>query len=413
MTARALTCPACGAPVRVSAAGRSLSVLCSGCGATLDAATPELRLLTSQAADLAVPEIPLGTRAELDGTLWEVIGWLERERSDGSHRWQEYLLFNPWEGFCWLIDDDGFHLGTPIAVAPDAAGRTAILDGRDWHGTSRYDARVARAVGEFHWRIAVGDTVAVREYALGSRLLAAEVNGTEASWTLITPQPHGRIEALFGLSERAPPAEALPRLRELWPLHLGMAMAAMLAVLLIDATVPREEWVASTRLSVPIDGPTATTSIGPVTLPAGPHRIAIRVMDADRLDNQWIDLDYELVNRRTQASYPVDAVAEQYHGVDYDGPWSEGDRRPLRTMAAIPGGTYDLVIEATGRSWKPPRQIDISLGLPPGEQQIEIAVSRDGSFGANLFLAALALFLWPLTLAMFAAEVDDEDEDDW
>jgi hypothetical protein len=348
--------------------------------------------------------------------LWEVIGYLERERVDTGHRWQEYLLFNPWEGFCWLIDDEGFYLGTPLTSTPDVAQRLAIWDGRDWHGTSRYQARVARAVGEFHWRVATGETVSVREYALGNRLLAAEVNAAEESWTLITPQPNGVIERLFGLTPRAEPeadTEQRP-LRDLWPLHTAMAMAAMLAVMIIDAGTEREAFLATTRINVPIDGPTVTTSIGPLTIPAGPHRVAISVIDADRLDNEWIDLDYELVNRGTQASYPVDAVAEHYRGVDHEGPWSEGDRRPLRTMSAIPGGTYDLLIEATGRSWQPPGMRS-GWSVGPTEQQVEITISRDGSFGANLFLAALALLLWPLGLASYAFEHrnDEDEDDDW
>jgi hypothetical protein len=388
-------------------------VLCSGCGATLDAITPELRLLQERAAELAVSEIPLGTRAVMDGTEWEVIGHLVRARTDTGDRWREYLLFNPWEGFIWLIDDEGFWLSTPLTDTPDVSGRLAIVDGQDWQGIRRYAAQVMQAVGEFPWRVAIGETVAVREYKNGGRLLVCEANGEEQSWSQLTAQPHGRIEALFGLAERQAPPVPLPPVRSLWPLHLGMAMAAMLALLLIDATVPREAYLASTRLLVPIDGATTSATLGPFTLPDGPHRVAIRVADSDRLENQWIDLDYELVDRRSQASYPVAAVAEYYRGVDGEGAWAEGDSRPQTTMASIPGGTYDLVIEATGRSWQPanPRFASPS---GPAEQLVEIAISRDGSFGDNLFWAGVALFLWPLCLALYALEYKGDDEvDEW
>lgn len=412
MNVAALTCPACGAPVRVSAAGRSLSVLCSGCGATLDALSPALRQLAKAAETLAVPEIPLGSRAEIDGITWEVVGYLERQRVDTGEGWREYLLFNPWEAYLWLIDDGQFWLGSPVTDTPDAAGRRAILARQDWHGIRRYDARVRLAVGEFPWRVTAGERVAVREYQHGTRLLSCEQTGEEESWTLITPQPAGRIEALFGLERRAAVATEWPPLRTLWPLHLGMGMAAMIAVLIIDLAAPAERHLVATNLLVQVDGPTTTASLGPVEVPDGRHRIAITALpNGYGLDNQWIDLDYELVDRRTQTSYPVSGVAEYYRGRDSDGPWTEGDERPLTTMASIPGGTYDLVIEASGHSWLPPGQTSPD-SMAPRDQVYSIAVSRDGSFGDNLWLAGLALLLWPLGLAWYAAEHRDE-EDDW
>jgi spermidine synthase len=63
-----------------------------------------------------------------------------------------------------------------------------------------------------------------------------------------------------------------------------------------------------------------------------------------RLDNGWVDLDYSLVNRRTQQVYEAYGAAERYSGRDSDGDWNEGSRNSAISIASVPAGTYGLVL---------------------------------------------------------------------
>lgn len=420
MTVTALVCPKCGAPVRVTAAGRSLSVVCGGCGSTLDAATPELRLLQAGAAALAIPEIALGTRAMLADIEWEVVGYLERDSA--GEGWREYLLFNPWEGYAWLVDADGFALGRPILGEPDASEveRMARLDGEVWQGRRRYEAEVTLALGEFPWRVMVGERVSVAEYQRGRSTLCRERGAQGTHWTLLEPMAEARISAAFGIGERPARPVPPPPLASLWPQKLAVAMVAFMLMWLIDARFQPTTPLPAADIDVPINGSDISASV-PIELPPGRNYVVIRADPRGTgLDNEWLDIDYTLVDRRTQASFPVSAVAEYYRGVDGEGPWAEGDEHPRTSLSAIPGGQYDLIVEAKGDRWQAPGTLLTApdpYGLPdmtpPAVRTISISMVAGGTDGEAFFWASLLLFAWPLCLLFWQMEAKQQQEDEW
>src|SRR5579863_8291284 len=103
--AKSLTCPNCGGPVQLRGFAHTLSVVCPQCLTVLDASTPEVQILQKfQSKERIKPTIPLGSRGKLpgkiNGTQYDVIGFQVREvdSGDGSYSWDEYLLFNPFQG---------------------------------------------------------------------------------------------------------------------------------------------------------------------------------------------------------------------------------------------------------------------------------------------------------------------------
>ena len=84
-----------------------MSAVCGSCGTVIDTATPELQII--EAAEAAVrklaPILPIGQRGKLFGTDYEIIGCVKR--ADPWSKWSEYLLFNPWQGFRWLVTFNG------------------------------------------------------------------------------------------------------------------------------------------------------------------------------------------------------------------------------------------------------------------------------------------------------------------
>lgn len=413
-TVRAIACPNCGGSVALRAAGLTVTIACEHCAATLDATDPVVKLVARAAEAMRVPAIPLGSRGTLDGELREVVGY--QERSDGETEWSEYLLFNPYLGYAWLVDDGRrFSLGRVLDRLP--GGRFLNLEHEGQPFTrfgAPYDVATTFVLGEFPWRAAVGETSRETIYVRPGTMLACEENGAERSWTELRMMPPGAVERAFSLPPRRVPSSGTPSPHEPSPFGdrlketLIVAGAAMLALILVAMFTPGQTRAFQGELSVPPDEATHTVVLGPVELPAT-SRVTVRA-EAYRLDNQWIDLDYSLTDRATQESYDIYATAERYSGRDVDGPWSEGSGEASRSLSAIPAGQYDLVVEASTHRWAgaqmaspPPLIGGFFSDLPseePGAVPVTVTVSRGGSFGGNLVLALVLLWIWPLVVAL-------------
>lgn len=413
-TVRALTCPNCGGTVALRAAGHSVSMVCEHCGTTLDTTRPELAVIAKATAAMHRPEIPLGTRAELRGSVWEVVGYLER--SDGEIEWSEYLLFNPYQGYAFLVDDGRrFSLGRLLDRLPDHRGGSLTVDGQ---GFSRfgntYGTWVKFVVGEFYWRVAEGEHVRVTDFVTPGTMLSCEENEEERTWTRLVLLDRGEAEDAFGMANRGRNMGGTPAPHEPSPYRnltieaLIIGLVAAMALIVIASMGSIGVALRSADMTVRMDGPMVTQVIGPIQLPD--RRAAIRIQaTASQLDNSWIDVDYALVDRRTQESFYAYALVEAYHGRDSDGPWREGDSNPTMQLSSIPRGTYDLVVEATGHRWQQGRAQPLSPALDDYQYQIfdgasdvplRIDIARGGIFFSNIVLALLALLLWPAVILL-------------
>ncbi|GGE20057.1 hypothetical protein GCM10011529_28340 [Polymorphobacter glacialis] len=383
---RALTCPNCGAPIIVRAAGLTVSVICGNCGSTLDAADPVLTLIERSNAALARPLIPLGSRGSLDGIEWEVVGYLERSGDDVE--WEEYLLFNPWSGYRFLIHVEGnWRLGQALDRLPRLDGGTALLDGDAYRGSDPYNARVDFVVGEFYWRVSVGETVAATDYSAGGTSLSREDNAQESSWTQLKDLPPGTVGKAFGLT---PPLGAGKTANTAWRdfVHsLIIAAIGFAALLVVLVAAPASQLIAQDTLLLEPEGPAITRVIGPVEIQR--RSSAVEVRATTEVENAWVDLGYALVERRTQQRFEASATAEYYSGSDADGNWSEGDKRPASLFASIPRGSYDLVVEARAKQWGG------SFGGSQPSVAVTIGIVRDTGFGGLFLFAAIMLAIGP------------------
>jgi hypothetical protein len=405
---RALSCPQCGGTIMLRAAGSSVSLVCEHCGSTLDATHPDLRLIQAAHAALGQPEIPLGTRATLRREQWEVVGYLTR--TDGETGWSEYLLFNPYRGYAFLVDDGRrFHLGRLLDSLPRAGSGSAIV-GEEYYdkvGTS-YSTSVTFVVGEFYWRVAVGEQAKVTDYARRGAMLSRERTSSEETWTQLDLLNWGEAERVFGLPPRSPyggqpsPDETSPWLKMLKEALLiaGIAIAALLFIAVGRGT---QQQVASAETEAVLDGPEATLVIRDIALREPRNRVMIRAA-APALANSWIDLDYSLVEQKTQESYDAYGLAEYYSGRDGDGPWSEGNDHPGTTLSSIPAGQYDLVVTIAAHRWSQQSSyaayVDSLNDAPASPQAVPISfiVESGGVFAANVWLALILLAAWPAVL---------------
>ncbi|MDB5708303.1 MAG: hypothetical protein JWL96_373 [Sphingomonas bacterium] len=409
-TVRVLSCPNCGGSIALRAAGASVSLICEYCGSTLDATSPDLAVIVKAREAMLRPEIALGTRATLRGEQWEVVGFLER--TDGESPWSEYLLFNPYAGYAFLVDDGRrFSLGRLLDHAARSDWLHLNLDGDELErfGTE-YTARVTFVVGEFYWRVGVGEEVRIIDHVRPGVMLSCEKSEGERIWTRLDMLALGEAEDAFGIARRRTdwshpsPHEPSPwRDRLIEALIIGAV--AMFTLIVIAMMASGTTQVAAQAAVAVLDGGTQTAVIHNIVLRNARNRVVIDAQ-AGALQNAWVDVDYSLVEQKTQENYDAYALAEHYNGRDSDGSWSEGDTAPSVTLSSIPRGTYDLVIEMSGKHWVDPNQAAGSYWgemIGPGAEtpvNIGFAVSHGGVFGGNLILCLLLIAAWPAVIAL-------------
>lgn len=403
---KALSCPSCGGTINLKAAGYTVTVACQYCGSILDVANPEVRLITEYHQAAADLQIPLGTRGTLRGVEWEAIGYMRRSEY-GDYPWEEYLLFNPYEGYRWLVTNGrGWSLAEQLTRAPDWGYGGPRLDGHDYVPFfADGQAQVDYVVGEFYWRVQVGEEVGTDDYVRPGFMLSREVNNQEVSWSLSELLSGDEIRRAFGVTPPFHPWPPLPHqpspYRGVMRIGARIGIGALVLMFLLTLFLSGGPTMLEGAVPVALDGQARSQTIGPVTFTRPYQLVSIRAF-APSLENGWVDIDYALVNRATQESYEAYGVAERYSGSDSDGPWTEGSRGATTKLAAVPAGTYDLVVDYTGNRWQ--GASSYSYGSSYGYdsygsssattgQNLTIRVARASVFPSNFILAAILVLL--------------------
>lgn len=416
---RALNCPACGGALEIMAAGFTTNIVCQYCGSELDAVDPEIKLIARHQEAAASLELPLGTRGELRGVIWAVIGYLRR--SDDWDGWDEYLLFNPFHGYRWLTrTQGGWSFGTPLMKLPkgshfpsfDFGGKRFKVFNADMAITTDY------VLGEFYWRARKGDSVIASDYVGGDKMLSEEISGDEISWTLGEWLPFAEMHKAFGTpkSPEWPRTGAAPLPHQPSPYPKDLLNFSIIAVIfaalgLALATyfgMPSEKQVKD--ITVNYNRPPQEFTLGPLTV-RGAQGIVTVETSGRVAGNSYVDFDYRLVERTTNEQIGSYTALERYNGRDSEGDWSEETNNATLKFSSVPAGTYDLQVEAT----------------PAGNgvyaqptYNVRISANTGGFFLSNYILFLLLLFL-PVLWLLFRqisfsqqkySESDAADDDD-
>lgn len=397
----AVTCPSCGAALEMRAAGYTVTLVCQYCGSVLDTTNSAVRLISRFSDAQRKLTIPLGTRGILRGVEWQAIGFLRRS-SSGSH-WEEYLLFNPYHGYRWLVRQDNcWSFGTMLTANPD--GIEPIWQGRTYRlFYSRAAARVDYVLGEFYWRVKVGETVYGVDYVRPGAMLSMEENEAERSWTLNEYLPPAEIKAGFpAVNARRWYPGSIPAPHEpspfaaLFKTWRNLALVATAMLLVSHCAVPSPELNGRYDISAAMERPAATRSFGPIQLTAPWQGMTVRT-ETPAIDQGWADIDISFVDRQTQESYEAYSLNEHYDGVDEDGYWSEGARDQTVEVASLPAGTYDLVVDTSLHSWSSTGWNSTTVGHGTGSPPpltVSVSVYKGAVFYGNI-ASALALILLP------------------
>jgi hypothetical protein len=403
---KTFACTGCGASVTLRNP-ESLSVVCDSCHSIIDAADENYRILQTYQGRLTFsPIIELGSRGELFGKKWELIGYLVREEVENHYSWEEYLLFNPYQGYRWLTFCSGhWSFVTPIKEKPDKQSNFARYKGKQYRIFDRGPVSNLFVLGEFYWRVVQDYRVTMEDYVCPPEMLSCEIDNNEINWSLgtyVEPEVIGKAFK-FKPEEKCYKVGIAPNQVSGNTVLLEKSFKWwMLFLVILTATQVCQLCLASNHLSffdlysfIPNSKSASSTTTKVFTLEKDRANVAINV-DAP-VDNSWFYLAGEMVNNETGFTYPFDRSVEYYHGYDSDGDWTEGGTSSRLLIQQVPAGKYYIDFEYESGGFPGP----VFSGVP-GDQmdavprQFKISVFRDTPTYANYFWCLFFVSILPL-----------------
>jgi len=361
--AKALNCPKCGAAITLRALGQAISVVCESCHSILDAKDPQLQIL--QTFDRIVsadrPLIPLGTRGKLRGADVEVIGFEMRSiRVEGiSYSWHEYILFNPYKGFRYLSEYQGHWNDVvvckelPVVNLHVKIPLEANYLGEQYRHFQTSDANTDFVLGEFPWEVRVGEHAEVTDYVHPPRLLSREKMSNEVTWSVSEYMTGQDVWAAFRLPGSPPeavgvfenqPSPLSANISGVWAAFAAFAIV-ILAMMVGFETSAKREPVLSAYYQLNRGEPKGEASFVTDIFELDGRTSSVAVTTSSQLRNQWIYVNYALINQDTGEAWDFGREISYYYGYDSDGSWSEGKNTDTVVVPSVPPGKYYLRIE--------------------------------------------------------------------
>ncbi len=187
----AFKCAGCGAPIEKHVTTTEV-VACGSCGSVTDVTgtAGEIVQKSERNAQLFMPSIPLGSVCTWRGADYEVVGYMRRRITvEGEHyEWAEYLLHNLAQGYYWISEYQGhFSLIKTAAEQPKVAGGQrpdARYLGRNFRHFQHSEPEVTYLIGEFNWRVQLGEKCVVDDYVAPPLILSSEKTDREITWSV-------------------------------------------------------------------------------------------------------------------------------------------------------------------------------------------------------------------------------------
>ncbi len=418
---KALECPNCGGPVERRGFGHTLTIVCPQCLSVLDATTPLLQILqkVEEAQNRRVPKIPLGQRGNFQGATWEVIGFQTRSvEADGeTFEWDEYLLFNPYKGFRYVTEYNGhWNWVTPMEALPvrtSVGGKPAVsIEGRVFKHFSGADATTVFVLGEFPWRVKVGDFVTADDFVDPPGLLSSETTVDEVTWSRGEYTSGAELWKAFQVADR-PPSPSGIYLNQPSPYHGSIGGIWRMMLLLIGVVIALAIFFSASE-SRSADFQKSYTFVAGGTGDAAelsdPFQLKGRTSAAEleiktNLSNNWAFFNLALINQDTGDAYNFGREVSYYNGSDSDGPWNEGGRTTSVTLPSVPPGHYRLLVEpemdaasTTSSSGSYTRSSSSSrrVASPLNSMTYEISLRHEVTVAGWYWLVAFLLLIPPI-----------------
>lgn len=409
----AFKCAGCGAPIEKHVATTEV-VACGSCGSVTDVTGTVGEIVQKNEVNVRqfTPSIPLGSVCRWRASEYEVVGYMRRRIvvEGQSYEWGEYLLHNLAQGYYWISEYQGhFSLIKTAAEQPKVVGGAAEgrrpdarYLGRNFRHFQRSEPEVSYLVGEFNWRVQLGEKCVVHDYVSPPLILSSEKTANEITWSVGEYVEPEFLWKAFRLKGEPPPrigvAPNQPSPHKGKPLAYWIAYLAVLAV----AVVMQFTFMA-------LDSGTKSATVAFSVTPGTPARKVSPVLDlGSRLDgpanlhittnaqNAWVDLDLQLVEAGSGRAY---RVTRQLGSRGLGSDWGDGSSEDMARISALPGGRYTLTIDAKAGT---------AGGARGGQREVSgyVRIFRSSPGWSNLLLLAGFLVLWPIAATARAASFE-------
>lgn len=405
-------CPACGGPITLRGFGAIERVACPYCGSEL---APEdsgaLSVLQQAQRQRRESVLPLHARGEFEGVPWEIIGIIWRECNvDGVvYPWQEFLLFNPYKGYRWLVfqmTDGHWTLGEALKGAPQVSAglghKRASFKKTSYKHFQTVLATTSYVEGEFPWQVHVGDTAVAHEYIAPPQSISIEETktqeGQDVAFTSMNHIEPDDVWKAFGLQGSPPPVTGVGTVRPN-PWKQGrkltwISLAVFMVLWLVAAVAyigSRDSKVVFERTGADFTPVTETIQIGE----PGKKTTLEFELSAPGLSNAWAAAEVMLVPEGGETAIGMGVTAEEWHGVSGGEAWREGDKRVDTIIGGVEGGTYLLqVVPAGGTTAKP--------NEPPAGVKLDFKLKQDVPLARYVVLAFFVILGIPLVYGLFS-----------
>lgn len=390
-------CPNCSANLEVSALGYSNLIICQKCLCSIDLTHPLPKLIEKyKESTKYTPTIPLGSFGVLKGIKWKVIGFMVRKDVSYDFHWDEYLLFNPYQGFRFLLDIDSyFSLTEVLDYKPEKSLANALeIEIAGIKGPfklyNKGSVEVVYVLGEFHWQASVGDRAYMTDYINPPYIYSTEKIDTEISHSVSEYIDHQEIKKAFGhvpnlnlltpwkscSNQPNPYQNNYSAIMRLW----ALSIAAIITIFFSFLIVKKELLITSFHLEDKDFNSTQKEFISPsFELPDAYGNIQLN-LDSN-VNNQWLSANVTFVDEVTGDEYPAETGVEYYSGYDDEGSWSEGSQYSNYVLSGIPGGKYHA---------------EISADTDMAAKRLNLTILRNSSMWINFWVVLFGISIYPL-----------------
>ncbi|GEM_PF-1752578 len=412
----AIECPACGAPITLKGFGSAQQVACAFCGTVCkpedDGSLDILQRAERQRRESILPlhkrgQLPktiTGVHAEPDresesgNVTWEIIGlsWREVVSEGVTYPWQEFLLFNPYEGYRWLIYSMSDSLWSYGGALPGAAkilpGMQPIAEyaGEHYKHFTSAVARTTYVEGEFPWQVMAGDTAQANDYVCPPKMISIEVQatddgGSDVNFTEMTEIDADLVWRAFAMSGAPPapqgvhPAEVNPHKTKFYMVAAAVMMIAWIVVL-VGYIGGREDAVVFSGKLAPGEVMNHEVEFGT----EGELSSLRFQLTGEGMGNSWAYAEVLLVDIDSEEALSVGLEVDAWSGVDQGESWSEGTNPKTVTTGGIEGGKYLLQISASADTSGDPAD------------SLNLTITRDVPLWRYIFVPFFIIIAFPI-----------------
>jgi hypothetical protein len=394
---KTFSCPNCSGSVTIHAVGISITAICKHCGCTIDVANENLKVIKTASSQTRQPFISIGLRVNLFDVDWEVIGYMEREIKNtyGTFSWEEYLLFNPWQGFRFLVCSDNHwtFVKTLHQDIKEVAINRIECNGQEYKLFAKDTAKVTYVLGEFYWRAKVNETTRVSDFISPPYVISKEETNDEVVWSQgiyvepelikqalklsLLPAPEG-----IAPHQPSPITEHLPVIKRLSVIFFSALVITQFALM----GLAENKTIFSQKIHTILERKEQVIVSEPIEMTGRKSNVQITL--SSPVDNNWLELNTALINDETQQTFNATQVVEYYHGADEDGSWSEGSQTNETLISAVPAGKYRLLLTPDTEKFN-----DSGTYVAKPSIDFDVTVKHGVPTSANFFMALLALLL--------------------